>query len=222
MARHLIQKRGDSIARKGPVSPVHGGLTVQPGARIISNEYACKQPVTVTALGTADGTPKALTAVNSKAIMHFHGSNNFLVRHMIAANAKPHPVVTSTGLDITGENTNGKNLEIYGADGVVAGGSGNAGINCFEVGASADVFYFKCLINLADVSATDVVAGFRKLQACQSAFADYSDYAVHELDGGAYSVKSELNGGSATEDAIAAHDITDGDDALLEVRVNQA
>ena len=222
MARKLIQKRGDVIASKGPASPVHGGLTVQPGARIISNEYACKQPVTVTALGTNDGTPVALTANDSAVVMNFHGSNNYLIRHMIGANSKPHPVVTSAGLDISGQNASGKGLEICGADGELAGGSGNAGINCFEVGASADVFYFKCRINLGTVANSDVVVGFRKIQAHQNAFADYSDYAVHELDAGVYSVKSELNGTGATDDEITAQNASDSADSVFEVRVNQA
>jgi len=92
----------------------------------------------------------------------------------------------------------------------------------YTIGTSA-AFFFEATLNAADVSGCDpLVIGFRKVEANNATFADYTDYASIGLsasDGANIWLKTELNGGGVTStDTTDAW--TDGQSKTLKVLVS--
>jgi predicted RecA/RadA family phage recombinase len=91
----------------------------------------------------------------------------------------------------------------------------------FVIGTSP-AFYLKVGLKVADVSGSDICAvGFRKTQAYQAAFADYTDKATLNKNSGDIYVTTALNNGedsaTDTQDKWA-----DGESHVLEVYVSAA
>lgn len=93
--------------------------------------------------------------------------------------------------------------------------------SAFTIGTSA-AFYMKVGITAADVSGSDICAvGFRKTQAYQAAFADYTDKATLNKVGGDIYITTALNNGadSATD---TTDNWADGATKVLEIYVSAA
>ncbi len=94
----------------------------------------------------------------------------------------------------------------------------------YTIGTSA-AFAFEAVLNAADVSGCDpLLIGFRKVEANNATFADYTDYAsigLSATDGANIWLKTELNaGGQTSTDTTNAW--TDGQSKTLKVLVSAA
>lgn len=89
----------------------------------------------------------------------------------------------------------------------------------FVIGTSP-AFYFKATLKVADVSGSDICAvGFRKTQAYQAAFADYTDKAtLNKVAGDIYITTALNNAADAATDTT--EDWADGESHTLEVYVS--
>lgn len=93
--------------------------------------------------------------------------------------------------------------------------------SAFVIGTSP-AFYFKAKLKVADVSGSDICAvGFRKTQAYQAAFADYTDKATLNKVAGDIYITTALN--NAADSATDTTDNwADGEEHTLEVYVSAA
>lgn len=105
----------------------------------------------------------------------------------------------------------------------VPGGNDNGSPVAFTVGTHA--FFMKATITIADVSGADVHIGFRKVQAFQATFTDYTDYAAVMYDGTASTAAGTTK--TATDNDNAGETLTnmslataDGDVLTCEITVD--
>lgn len=109
--------------------------------------------------------------------------------------------VAASGLNIALDATDDEGLELTAGIGALSSGS-------FTIGTDR-AFYVKATLKSTDASGSDeLLVGFRKNQAYQTAYTSYTDYAaiglVTSADPGAISIKTRLNSGSAvTQDTTA-------------------
>ncbi len=127
------------------------------------------------------------------------------------------PRMSSTGLLISLDLTNAEGAE-YNP------GPRNNTKYSYTIGTTA-AFSFECTLNAADVSGCDpLLIGFRKVEANNATFADYTDYASIGLsasDGANIWLKTELNAGGQTS-TDTTNTWTDGQSKTLKVLVSAA
>ncbi len=124
------------------------------------------------------------------------------------------PQQAANGLDIGMDQAADEGVEI--SQGILAGGK-----HAFVVGTDKP-FYFRVLMNIADVSGTDdCLVGFRKAEAYQAAVDNYDEMAALNVIAGAINIETILNGG-VTSTTDTTDTVGDGVDVELEVRVNHA
>jgi len=127
------------------------------------------------------------------------------------------PAMSATGMLISGDLTN-----LYGFE--YNTGPRNNAKYAATIGTTA-AFYFECVLNAADVSGCDpLIIGFRKVQANQATFTNYTDYASIGLsasNGPNIWIKTDLNnaGETATD---TTNTWVDGATHTLRVNVSAA
>lgn len=127
------------------------------------------------------------------------------------------PRMSSTGLLISLDLTNTEGAE-YNP------GPRNNTKYSYTIGTTA-AFYFEARLNAADVSGCDpLLIGFRKVEANNATFADYTDYAslgLSATDGANIWLKTELNAGGQTS-TDTTNTWVDGASHTLRVNVSAA
>lgn len=104
------------------------------------------------------------------------------------------PVITATGLNIAGDQTADEGYDIF------THFLGASGMGPFVIGQSP-AFYFRCKIQVADISGTDdLQIGFRRAEIVNAAFDNYLDAAAFSVDAadGTLSLETILNNGATT------------------------
>jgi len=124
------------------------------------------------------------------------------------------PVLTATGLNIAMDQTDNDGVEI-----------GNSAIDrarsIFTIGTS-DAFFLSVRFNIGDVSGTDDCAiGFRKTQAAQANFDDYTDLASLNVISGAINIETVLNN-AATVTTDTTNTWADAATKTITVKVTKA
>ena len=162
-----------------------------------------------------DGTA-ASDGAGDTNIWHFVGGN-YLYTVPIVGQTLTNPVATTTGLDVTGDNTNNDGREITSASSLCKGQDGR---DFYTVGGGA--FYTKITCTIADISDFDDIRfGFRKNQAFGAAQDDYDDVAGFKIVAGDISTIGILDDGTeiVTDTTV---NITDGSSVTMEIKVDNA
>lgn len=133
-------------------------------------------------------------------------------------------VTNGKGLDWAQDNTNTEGHEVAFSPNIVTA-NGDRGHLAFVIGTDDD-FFVRCKYLSSDWSGVNPIAlGFRKVQAYDTALANYTDYAVVKAVGsgttGSLRLETNLNGGTA---ATTNTTQTKADDvaATFEVRVKKS
>lgn len=122
------------------------------------------------------------------------------------------PTLAADGLEISGDQADDEGREFCA--GLLARAAG-----VFVVGTDP-AFFFRCRMTIDDVSGTDqLVIGWRKNQAYQSAYTSYTDYAALKLNAGQWYSVTNLNNGGETATSLGASFVV-ADLGAFEVQIN--
>ena len=124
------------------------------------------------------------------------------------------PSLKAAGFDINQDQTDNDGIELGGSH-ITRGRHG------YTIGTSPS-FFFEVKFSIADVSGTDDCAiGFRKAQAYQANFDDYTDAATLNVISGAITIETILNN-AATTSTDTTDAWADGESHTLTVNVNKS
>jgi len=125
------------------------------------------------------------------------------------------PVLSSLGLNINMDQTDNDGVELWGSSAAITRAR-----SAFTVGTSEN-FFFSVKFSIADVSGTDDCAiGFRRVQAQQANFDDYTDAAVLNVISGDITIETILNN-AATVVTDTTQNWADAETYTLTVKVSK-
>ena len=185
----------------GPLAPVK--------QRRFDADYTYEKFQTAPVCMQNDGT--AASGTNTETNIAAFENNTFEY-YIIGTQTLVAPTIAEDGLLASLDLTNNEGVEY--SQGITARCK-----SAFTIGTSP-AFFLKVGLLVADVSGSDICAvGFRKTQAYQAAFADYTDKATLNKDGGdIYSVTAINNAADVETDT--ALNWTDATAKVLEVYVS--
>jgi hypothetical protein len=174
-----------------------------------------QSPLTCTAADTGGVATGANTDLNLLMLQN----GIIMEQYCIGAQTIIKPVMTASGLLISGDLTVAEGFEYN------FGAARTNSRHAFTIGTSA-AFFFECQFTVADVSSADpYMIGFRRSAANNASVEAYSDYSLIGLDQtvneGTVIIKTELNSGGTTN-TNTTDVFTDGQTHTFRVLVSAA
>jgi len=136
--------------------------------------------------GTMCAALGSAATVTSASLLNMGNGNVFLTTPVVGQTLIA-PVITSTGLDVAGDQTEDDGREINFSGGITARSP-----KAYTVGAGA--FYAKLKFSIEDVSGMDLcMFGFRKTEAHNADATAYTDFATLNVVSGDIKISTNLN-----------------------------
>jgi len=175
-----------------------------------SNTFTFEDFASIPVASTAASGGGAATGADGDENLLAMGNNTFEY-HCVEIQTILSPVQAAAGLDIGMDQTENDGLEV--TQGITA-----AAKHAFTIGTDA-AFYFRVLLNIANVSGVDdCLVGFRLAEAYQKLVDGYNDMAALNVISGAINIET-IVGGAATTTTDTTHTVDDGVDVDLTVIV---
>lgn len=201
-----------STTAKGLVAIENGTSAMKIGPAIYEDFTVYGASKGFSCLDWSDGSTCAGDSTTVPQLLQF-GDGLRLMSFPIGTATIP-PVMTATGLDITGDLTNDEGFEVAGG---VLGATGRP----FVIGDDP-AFYFCATVKITDVSGTDdLQVGFRTLEPFTAAFDDYNNAAAFSVISGTIYIET-IDDNAATTSTSTTNTWADAASKKLCVNISGA